>query len=56
MGTSIYMSPECKNGQVSFKIDAFAFGLVVIEVLTGYSVLNPTARFDDFAGPPDSPL
>jgi serine/threonine protein kinase len=47
MGTSIYMSPECKNGQLSFKVDAFAFGLVVIEVLTGYSVLNPAAGFDD---------
>ena len=43
MGTTIYMSPECKNGELSYKVDSFAFGLVIIEVLTGLPVLNPAA-------------
>ena len=44
MGTSIYMSPECMLGdlsRLSYKVDAFAFGLVIIEALTGLPVLNP---------------
>ena len=43
MGTTIYMSPECKNGELSYKVDSFAFGLVIIEVLTGLPVLQPAA-------------
>ena len=31
-----------KNGVLSMKVDTFAFGLVVIETLTGLPVLNPT--------------
>ena len=41
MGTTIYMSPECILGDLSYKVDAFAFGLVIIEALTGLPVLNP---------------
>jgi serine/threonine protein kinase len=31
MGTQAYMSPECIRGELSMKMDAFAFGLVVLE-------------------------
>jgi ubiquitin len=41
MGTQVYMAPEYKNGELSTKVDAFAFGLVVIETLTGYAVCSP---------------
>ena len=30
-----------KNGKLSMKVDSFAFGLVIIETLTGLPVLNP---------------
>ena len=43
MGTTIYMSPEYKNGELSYKVDSFAFGLVIIEALTGLPVLHPAA-------------
>jgi serine/threonine protein kinase len=42
MGTQVYMAPEYKNGMLSMKVDSFAFGLVIIETLTGLPVLNPT--------------
>jgi serine/threonine protein kinase len=41
MGTQVYMAPEYKNGELSTKVDAFAFGLVVLETLTGYAVCSP---------------
>jgi len=41
IGTQVYMAPEYKNGKLSVKVDAFAFGLVVIETLTGYAVCSP---------------
>jgi serine/threonine protein kinase len=43
MGTTIYMSPEYKNGEMSYKVDSFAFGLVIIEALTGLPVMHPAA-------------
>ena len=43
MGTTIYMSPESMRGELSCKVDAFAFGLVIIEALTGLPVLHPAA-------------
>jgi serine/threonine protein kinase len=43
LGTQVYMAPEYKNGNLSMKVDTFAFGLVVIETLTGLPVLNPAA-------------
>ena len=45
MGTLVYMAPEYKNGQVSTKIDAFAFGLVILETLTGYTVTAPAPGY-----------
>ena len=42
VGTTIYMSPETLRGELSYKVDSFAFGLVIIEALTGLPVLNPT--------------
>ena len=41
MGTQVYMAPEYKNGKLSMKVDSFAFGLVIIETLTGLPVLKP---------------
>ena len=39
LGTQVYMAPEYKNGNLSTKVDTFAFGLVIIETLTGLPVL-----------------
>ena len=41
MGTQVYMSPEYKNGEISTKVDSFAFGLVVLEALTAYPISAP---------------
>jgi serine/threonine protein kinase len=41
MGTQVYMAPEYIHGELSTKVDAFAFGLVVLETLTGYAVCSP---------------
>jgi hypothetical protein len=35
------MAPEYMKGELSTKLDAFAFGLVVIETLTGYVIYSP---------------
>ena len=34
-GTSVYMAPEAFRGDVSVKLDSFAFGVVLLELLTG---------------------
>jgi serine/threonine protein kinase len=47
MGTQVYMAPEFKNGNLSTKVDAFAFGLVVMETLTGYAVCSPAPGHRD---------
>jgi serine/threonine protein kinase len=44
MGTQVYMAPEYKNVDMSTKVDVFAFGLVVLETLTGYAVCSPAPR------------
>ena len=46
-GTLVYMAPEYKNGEASVKVDTFAFGLVVIEALTGRPVLNPAPGYEN---------
>ena len=40
-GTRGSKSPEYKNGKLSMKVNTFAFGLVIIETLTGLPFLNP---------------
>jgi hypothetical protein len=40
MNTQVYMVPECKNDELSTKVDSFVFGLVVLETLTGYPVCS----------------
>jgi serine/threonine protein kinase len=40
MGTQVYMTPEYKSGELSTKVDTFAFGLVVLETLTGFAVCS----------------
>ena len=57
------MAPEYIRGQISTKLDAFAFGLVILEALTGYPVIfaapvsgkpDLMALFEeDLAGSPD---
>jgi serine/threonine protein kinase len=37
VGTPVYMAPEYLRGELSTKVDAFAFGLVILEALTGTS-------------------
>jgi serine/threonine protein kinase len=46
MGTQVYMSPEYKNGQISTKVDSFAFGLVVLEALTAYPISAPPGHMN----------
>jgi serine/threonine protein kinase len=47
LGTQVYMAPEYKNGNLSTKVDTFAFGLVIIETLTGLPVLIPAPGHRD---------
>jgi serine/threonine protein kinase len=47
LGTQVYMAPEYKNGNLSTKVDAFAYGLVVVETLTGYAVCSPAPGHRD---------
>lgn len=47
IGTSVYMAPEAFRGDVSIKIDTFAYGVVLLELLTG---LKP---FDESRDEPD---
>jgi serine/threonine protein kinase len=47
MGTQVYMAPEYKNGELSTKVYAFAFGLVVLETLTALPVLMPAVGHRD---------
>ena len=35
IGTSAYMAPETFRVEVSVKLDSFAFGVVLVELLTG---------------------
>lgn len=35
IGTSVYMAPEAFRGDISTKSDAFSFGIVLLELLTG---------------------
>ena len=43
----MYMAPEYKTGELSTKVDAFAFGLVIIETLTGLPVCSPAPGHRD---------
>jgi len=47
MGTQVYMAPEYMRGELSTKVDAFAFGLLVLETLTGYAVCSPAPSHRD---------
>ncbi len=42
-GTSAYMSPESRKGQVSFQSDIFLLGAILYELLTGDPPFKPTA-------------
>jgi serine/threonine protein kinase len=48
MGTQVYMAPEYhRGGELSTKVNAFAFGLIIIETLTGFPVLIPAVGHRD---------
>ncbi len=40
LGTQVYMTPEYLKVKLSMKVDSFAFGLVIIESLTGLPVFT----------------
>lgn len=40
IGTSAYLAPEAMNFDVSTKLDAFSFGIVILEVLTALAAMD----------------
>ena len=42
VGTAIYMSREAHNGYVTPKIDVWAYGIVLLEIITGLKALDPS--------------
>ena len=51
-GTAAYVAPEVHHGRISVDIDAYALGVVVLEVISGLSVSRPVpthATIKDFA-------
>ena len=52
VGTQVYMAPEYhRSGELSTKVDTFAFGLVIIEMLTGYAVCQSRQVTQDYVEP-----
>jgi hypothetical protein len=48
MDTQVYMTPAYhRGGELSTKVNAVAFGLVIIEMLTGYAVCSPARGHRD---------
>ena len=45
IGTQGYMSPEYyRDGEVSHAMDVFAFGVVLLEILTGFAAFDPRLK------------
>jgi serine/threonine protein kinase len=42
VGSKPYMSHECLQGRISFKTDAYAFGIVLLELMTGMPAVDST--------------
>ncbi|KAL1449740.1 hypothetical protein WDU94_002220 [Cyamophila willieti] len=52
-GTNPYMAPEAHQGSISVKIDVFAYGIVLLEILTGLnhnSILDGRSLWTYFVG------
>lgn len=47
IGTSAYMAPEAPRFDISAKLDSFAFGVVLLEILTGLPPLDETRSEND---------
>ncbi|XP_038068658.1 interleukin-1 receptor-associated kinase 4-like [Patiria miniata] len=47
IGTSIYMPPEARIGEVSPKGDSFSFGVVLLELITGLEPLDQSREGTD---------
>lgn len=47
IGTSVYMAPEAFRGDVSVKLDSFAFGVVLLELLTGLKAYDEEREESD---------
>ena len=47
IGTSVYMAPEAFRGDVSVKLDSFAFGVVMLELLTGLKAYDEDREESD---------
>lgn len=49
IGTSVYMAPEAFRGLISTKSDAFSFGIVLLELLTGMKPFDDNLDEDLFS-------
>ena len=38
VGTSVYIAPEAYEFDISTKLDSYSFGIVLLEVITGYII------------------
>lgn len=51
VGTQGYMAPEfIRDGLVTPKLDVFAFGVIVLEILSGKQAVNVGSNFGEFRG------
>ena len=41
-GTALYMPTEARNGSVTAKMDVWAYGIVLLEIITGLKALDPS--------------
>lgn len=55
-GTNPYMAPECVRGIISTSVDIFAFGVVLLELLTGLDVLDQNRNKYDLVSSCDKSL
>ena len=42
-GTELYMAPEARHGEITVKLDVWAFGLILVEIFSGmknYSIYS----------------
>ena len=47
VGTAVYMAPEVRNGEVTAKNDVWAYGIVLLEIISGLKPLDPTREDRD---------
>ena len=47
VGTDLYKSPEVRRGHVTAKIDVWAYGIVMLEIITGLKPFDSDREFPD---------